>query len=47
MSRISPVVSSALKMSRHGVAIIKQSSNDYFDAYNLNAFDAIIEHLSK
>ncbi|MFC4993862.1 serine hydrolase domain-containing protein [Rubritalea tangerina] len=35
-----------------GVAIIKQSSqpvsaSDYFDAYNLNAYDAIIEHLTK
>ncbi|WP_018968583.1 serine hydrolase domain-containing protein [Rubritalea marina] len=35
-----------------GVAIIKQSSqpvsaSDYFDAYNLNAFDAIIEYLTK
>lgn len=34
------------------VAIIKQSSqpvssDDYFDAYNLNAFDAIIGHLTK
>lgn len=34
-----------------GVAIIKQSSqptsaDDYFDAYNLNAWDAIIGHLS-
>ncbi|GEA61560.1 serine hydrolase [Vibrio comitans] len=34
------------------IAIIKQSSqpvssNDYFDGYNLNAFDAVIEHVSK
>lgn len=34
------------------IAIIKQSSqpvssNDYFDGYNINAYDAIIEHLTK
>ncbi|MCL9774247.1 serine hydrolase domain-containing protein [Vibrio methylphosphonaticus] len=34
------------------IAIIKQSSqpvsaNDYFDGYNINAFDAIIDHLSQ